>query len=58
VGGDDRLAEMGRELEELRAKLLDAAETLSVLRADSAKKLSSSVTKELVELAMAKQYLK
>ena len=53
-GGDDRLAEMGRELEELRAKLLDAAETLSVLRADSAKKLSSSVTKELVELAMAK----
>jgi DNA repair protein RecN (Recombination protein N) len=53
-GGDDRLAEMGRELEELRTKLLDTSETLSVLRADSAKKLSSSVTKELVELAMAK----
>ncbi|MEY3685627.1 MAG: hypothetical protein RJB00_577 [Actinomycetota bacterium] len=44
-GGDDRLAEMGRELEELRTKLVDTAATLSVLRADSAKKLSSSVTK-------------
>ena len=53
-GGDDRLAEMGRELEGLRAKLLEAAKTLSAIRVQSAKKLSSSVTKELVELAMAK----
>ena len=53
-GGDDRLAEMGRELEGLRAKLLEVATSLSALRVQSAKKLSSSVTKELVELAMAK----
>jgi len=53
-GGDERLAEMARELEALRGELLKAAKLLTQLRGESAKKLSSSVTKELVELAMAK----
>jgi DNA repair protein RecN (Recombination protein N) len=53
-GGDERLAEMGRELGELREKLLEKALSLSDLREQSAKKLSLSVTNELVELAMAK----
>ena len=51
-GGDDRIAELERELSELKVLLLKSAKSLSTERAKAAEVLSSSVTSEIQALSM------
>jgi DNA repair protein RecN (Recombination protein N) len=51
-GGDDRIAELERELSELKVLLLKSAKSLSAERAKAAEVLSSSVTSEIQALSM------
>lgn len=52
TGGDSRIDELRNELSTLFSKLKEAANEVSVLRIQGAKRLSNDVTKELHELAM------
>jgi len=51
-GGDDRIAELERELSELKSLLLKSAKSLSAERTKAAEVLSSSVTSEIQALSM------
>ena len=51
-GGDDRIAELERELSELKVLLLKSAKSLSTERGKAAEVLSSSVTSEIQALSM------
>jgi DNA repair protein RecN (Recombination protein N) len=51
-GGDDRIAELERELSELKALLLKSSKSLSAERAKAAEVLSTSVTSEIQALSM------
>ena len=51
-GGDDRIAELERELSELKSLLLKSAKSLSAERAKAAEVLSASVTNEIQALSM------
>lgn len=54
TGGDERIVELEEELRSLRLTLVDTARSLSNERETLAAKMSSSVTKELHQLAMPK----
>jgi DNA repair protein RecN (Recombination protein N) len=51
-GGDDRIAELENELNEIKKSLLTAAQSLTAARTQSASSLSTAVTKEIQALAM------
>ena len=51
-GGDDRIAELEKELATLKKELLKSAQNLTKERENAAKKLSSSVTEEIKALSM------
>ena len=51
-GGDERIAELENELEEIKKQLLAAAKSLTSVRSSSAERLSQMVTAEIQALAM------
>jgi DNA repair protein RecN (Recombination protein N) len=52
TGGDNRVAELEKELVDLKKNLLTAAQELTTLRNSAAKKLSRDVTEEIHALSM------
>ena len=51
-GGDERIAELEKDLAQIKKSLLTAAQSLSAARTQSASSLSTAVTKEIQALAM------
>ena len=51
-GGEERTAEIEKELQEIKKQLLNQAQLLTAARSKSAEKLSAEVTAEIVALAM------
>jgi len=51
-GGDERIAELEKELTQIKKSLLAAAQSLTSARTQSASSLSTAVTKEIQALAM------
>ncbi|MEN9687773.1 MAG: hypothetical protein RL381_785, partial [Actinomycetota bacterium] len=51
-GGDERVAELEKELVEIKNLLLNSAQELTKMRVDAASKLSAAVTREIQALAM------
>jgi DNA repair protein RecN (Recombination protein N) len=51
-GGDERVAELEKELAEIKSHLLNSAQELTKMRVAAASKLSSAVTAEIQALAM------
>ena len=52
TGGDERIAELDKELGDIKKKLLSAAEKLTQVRAAGATKLSLAVSEEIHQLSM------
>jgi DNA repair protein RecN (Recombination protein N) len=52
TGGDERIAELDKELGDIKNKLLSAAEKLTQVRAAGASKLSLAVSEEIHQLSM------